>query len=144
MFWLRSSACQVRPPSSERYSPFFGGSASMNAYTTSGFEGATATATRPHGLVGNPAVPGALKEVLGPVCGVGGRGRGRRKLGREGHGAPPRVALGDDGAPVARRTPRPGLLRLGNADAAGPVADRHRGAAVGDPVEGDQHRNACA
>src|SRR6266849_6003448 len=63
MFWLRSSACQVRPPSSERYSPFFGGSASMNAYTTSGFEGATATATRPHGLVGNPAVPGAWRSV---------------------------------------------------------------------------------
>src|SRR6267378_5005374 len=58
MFWLRSSACQVRPPSSERYSPFLGGSASMNAYTTSGLEGATATATRPHGLAGNPAAPG--------------------------------------------------------------------------------------
>src|SRR5260370_34609092 len=63
MFWLRSSACQVRPPSSERYSPFFGGSASIRAYTTSGFEGATATATRPHGLVGNPAVPGAWRSV---------------------------------------------------------------------------------
>src|SRR5260370_41469097 len=72
MFWLRSSACQVRPPSSERYSPFFGGSASIRAYTTSGFEGATATATRPHGLVGNPAVPGAWRSV---------------------HGAPPSVLL---------------------------------------------------
>src|SRR5438094_110328 len=55
MFWLRSSACQVRPPSLERYRPFFGTAASMNAYTTSGLEGAIATAMRPHGLAGNPA-----------------------------------------------------------------------------------------
>src|SRR5260370_41526148 len=54
MLWLRSRAPHVRPPSSERYRAFFGGSASINAYTTFGFEGATETATRPHGLVGNP------------------------------------------------------------------------------------------
>src|SRR5260370_263405 len=54
MIWLRSRASHVRPPSSERYRAFFGGSASINAYTTFGFEGATVTATRPHGLVGNP------------------------------------------------------------------------------------------
>src|SRR5216684_1794933 len=54
MFWLRSSICHVLPPSPERYNAFSGSVASMNAYTTSGFEGATATATRPHGLGGNP------------------------------------------------------------------------------------------
>src|SRR6266705_2710359 len=54
IFWLRSSICHVLPPLSERYSAFSGSVASMNAYTTSGFEGATATATRPHGLGGNP------------------------------------------------------------------------------------------
>src|SRR5260370_40174025 len=54
MLWLRSRASHVRPPSSERYRAFFGGSASINAYTTFGFDGATVTATRPHGLVGSP------------------------------------------------------------------------------------------
>src|SRR6185503_2445500 len=54
MFWLRSFFSQVWPPSAERYKAFLGGSASMNAYTTFGFDGATVTATRPHGLVGNP------------------------------------------------------------------------------------------
>src|SRR6266699_263783 len=55
MFWLRSSICHVLPASLDRYSAFSGSVASMNAYTTSGFDGATATATRPHGLGGNPA-----------------------------------------------------------------------------------------
>src|SRR5215831_7798329 len=54
MFWLRSRSCHVTPPSSERYRPLSGGTASMNAYTTFGFDGATATATRPHGLAGRP------------------------------------------------------------------------------------------
>src|SRR2546425_2039412 len=63
MAWLRSSACQVRSPSSDRYSPFFGPSAWMNAYPTLGFEGATATATRPHGLVGRPLALWASSSV---------------------------------------------------------------------------------
>src|SRR6185295_4443112 len=54
MFWLRSFIAHVMPPSSERYSAFRGGTASMNAYTTLGFDGATVTATRPHGLGGSP------------------------------------------------------------------------------------------
>src|SRR2546430_5682316 len=54
MFWLRSSICHVFPPFSERYSAFCGGTASMKAYTISGLDGATATATRPHGFGGNP------------------------------------------------------------------------------------------
>src|SRR6266487_6803382 len=54
MFWLRSSICQVLPPFSERYSPFSGGTASMKAYTISGLDGATLTATRPHGFGGSP------------------------------------------------------------------------------------------
>jgi hypothetical protein len=33
-----------------------GGTASMKAYTTSGLEGATATATRPHGFTGRPVL----------------------------------------------------------------------------------------
>src|SRR5256885_17086922 len=53
MFWLRSSICQVLPPFSERYSAFCGGTASMNAYTMSGLNGATVTATRPHGFAGS-------------------------------------------------------------------------------------------
>src|SRR6266567_4401815 len=50
---LASSLIQFAPPSSERYSPrpF---SASTLAYTTCGFEGATATAVRPQGLGGKP------------------------------------------------------------------------------------------
>src|SRR5574341_135883 len=60
MFWLRSSACHVRPPLSERYSALSGWTASMNAYTISGLDGATATATRPHGFGGRPA---ALVDV---------------------------------------------------------------------------------
>src|ERR1700746_2008573 len=63
MFWLRSSICHVLPPSSERYSALRGGAASMNAYTMSGFEGATATATRPHGLGGNPDPLAAGRSV---------------------------------------------------------------------------------
>ena len=54
MFWLRSFICQVIPPSSERYSALRGGTASMNAYTTFGFEGATVTATLPQGFGGSP------------------------------------------------------------------------------------------
>src|SRR6266513_2638978 len=54
MFWLRSSICHVLPPLSERYSAFCGGTASMNAYTISGLDGATAIATRPQGLGGSP------------------------------------------------------------------------------------------
>src|SRR6266705_6384953 len=54
MFWLRSSICHVLPPFSERYSAFCGGTASMKAYTMSGLDGATLTATRPHGLGGSP------------------------------------------------------------------------------------------
>src|SRR5712691_1441309 len=54
MFWLRSSICHVLPPFSDRYSAFCGGTASMNAYTMSGLDGATATATRPHGFGGSP------------------------------------------------------------------------------------------
>src|SRR5260370_32513961 len=38
---------------------------------------------------------------------------------------------------------RPGLHRLRDADAEGSVANRHCGAVVGDPVERDQHREAC-
>src|ERR1041384_238030 len=66
MFWLRSSACQVLPPSLERYRPFFGTAASMNAYTTSGLDGATATAIRPHGLVGKPAAPAGISDQVAP------------------------------------------------------------------------------
>jgi hypothetical protein len=54
MFWLRSRIVHVAPPSSDRYSALRGGTASMNAYTTLGFDGATVTATRPHGLGGSP------------------------------------------------------------------------------------------
>src|SRR6267142_2569446 len=54
MFWLRSSICHVFPPFSERYNAFCGGTASMNAYTTSSLDGATVTATRPHGFGGKP------------------------------------------------------------------------------------------
>src|SRR5256885_5843583 len=54
MFWLRSRASQVLPPSSERYSAFLGGTASMKAYTTLGCGGATVTATRPQGFDGSP------------------------------------------------------------------------------------------
>src|SRR5438045_9778246 len=63
MFWLRSSICQVLPPLSERYSAFNGNAASRNAYTTSGFDGATATATRPHGFGGNPDALAAVSSV---------------------------------------------------------------------------------
>src|SRR5258705_5956465 len=54
MFWLRSSICHVLPASLDRYSALSGGTASMNAYTTSGLDGATVTATRPHGFGGKP------------------------------------------------------------------------------------------
>src|SRR5213594_2042393 len=63
MFWLRSSICHVLPPLSERYSALRGGTASMNAYTMSGFDGATATATRPHGFGGNPDPLAAVRSV---------------------------------------------------------------------------------
>ena len=66
MFWLRSSICQVLPASFDRYSAFSGGTASMNAYTTSGLEGATATATRPHGLGGRPAAPAGSSVHVAP------------------------------------------------------------------------------
>src|SRR6266851_5597841 len=65
MFWLRSSICQVFPPFSDRYSAFSGGTASMNAYTISGLDGATATATRPHGFGGSPA-PVSSVQVAPP------------------------------------------------------------------------------
>src|SRR5215831_18683988 len=39
----------------------------MNAYTTSGFDGATATATRPHGFAGNPfALDGSSAVHVAP------------------------------------------------------------------------------
>src|SRR5712691_9304944 len=63
MAWLRSRASQGCPPSSERYSAFLGGAASMNAYTTFACDGATATATRPHGLAGSPAALLASSSV---------------------------------------------------------------------------------
>src|SRR5881227_422883 len=63
MYWPRSFFTHVAPPSLERYSAFFGGSASMNAYTTLGFDGADATATRPHGFVGNPLALCASSDV---------------------------------------------------------------------------------
>src|SRR6266550_9603542 len=63
MFWLRSSICQVFPPFSERYSAFCGGTASMNAYTMSGLDGATVTATRPHGFEGKPDAPADVSSV---------------------------------------------------------------------------------
>src|SRR5712691_2365135 len=63
MYWPRSFFVHVRPPSLERYSPFFGGSASMKAYTTLGFDGADVTATRPHGLVGSPFALWASSDV---------------------------------------------------------------------------------
>src|SRR6267143_4159293 len=72
MFWLRSSICHVLPPFSERYSAFCGGTASMKAYTISGLDGATFTATRPQGLGGNP-------EALADVSSL--------------HDAPPSVVL---------------------------------------------------
>src|SRR5260370_33631835 len=56
MLWLRSSIFHVLPASSERYNALRGGTASMKAYTTSGLEGATATATRPHGFTGRPVL----------------------------------------------------------------------------------------
>src|SRR5206468_9317303 len=65
MFWLRSSICHVLPASLDRYSALSGGTASMNAYTTSGFDGATATATRPHGLGGSP-LPVSSAQVAPP------------------------------------------------------------------------------
>src|SRR5690242_14263258 len=61
MLWLRSSIFHVLPASSLRYSALSGGTASTNAYTTSGFEGATVTATRPHGFGGRPVL--ALRSV---------------------------------------------------------------------------------
>src|SRR5258708_21593394 len=63
MFWLRSFICQVRPPSSERYNAFLGGTASIKAYTTLGFDGATATATRPQGFGGRPAALVAVSSL---------------------------------------------------------------------------------
>src|SRR3954463_3011934 len=63
MFWLRSFLAHVAPPSSERYRPSVGCVASMTAYTTRGFDGATATATRPHGLAGRPAFLSAVSSV---------------------------------------------------------------------------------
>src|ERR1700752_232006 len=66
MFWLRSSICHVLPASFDRYRAFSGGTASMKAYTISGFEGATVTATRPHGLVGRPAGPAGSSVHVAP------------------------------------------------------------------------------
>src|SRR5258705_11244773 len=51
------------PPFSERYNAFCGGTASMNAYTTSGLDGATVTATRPHGFGGKPDAPADVSSV---------------------------------------------------------------------------------
>src|SRR5258707_28092 len=62
MLWLRSSIFPVLPASLERANAFNGGTAWMKAYPTSGLEGATATATRPHGFTGNP-VPAVLRSV---------------------------------------------------------------------------------
>src|SRR5688572_20171584 len=61
MFCPRSRAYHVAPPSCERYRAFNGGTASMNAYTTLGFDGATVTATRPHGLAGSPRADCAVR-----------------------------------------------------------------------------------
>src|SRR6266576_3042908 len=66
MFWLRSSICHVLPASLDRYSALSGGTASMNAYTTSGFDGATVTATRPHGLAGRPVAPAGSSLQVAP------------------------------------------------------------------------------
>src|SRR5437879_4878993 len=63
MSWLRSRASQVLPPSSERYRPFLGTAASINAYTTLGLDGATVTATRPHGFAGKPFAAFASNSV---------------------------------------------------------------------------------
>src|SRR5512147_3091408 len=63
MFWLRSRSSHVLPPSSERYRPLSGGTASTNAYTTFGFDGATSTATRPHGPCGRPFALEASSRV---------------------------------------------------------------------------------
>src|SRR5882672_5507343 len=60
---LRSTICHVLPPFSERYSAFCGGTASMKAYTISGLDGATLTATRPHGLDGKPEAPAELSSA---------------------------------------------------------------------------------
>ncbi len=66
MFWLRSSSFQVLPASSDRNSALRADS--MNAYTTDGFEGATETAMRPHGLVGSPLadLPSSSCQVAPP------------------------------------------------------------------------------
>src|SRR5919197_2878381 len=66
MFWLRSSICHVLPPLSERYNALSGGTASMKAYTMSGLDGATATATRPHGFRGSPADPAGSSVQVAP------------------------------------------------------------------------------
>src|SRR3989442_6340813 len=63
MFWLRSSICHVLPPLSERYSALSGGTASMTAYPMSGFDGATATATRPHDFGGSPEPAATVRSV---------------------------------------------------------------------------------
>src|SRR5712671_1331191 len=63
MFWLRSSICHVFPAFSDRYSALSGGTASIMAYTTSGLDGATATATRPHGFGGRPEPDAAVRSV---------------------------------------------------------------------------------
>src|SRR5438132_299391 len=58
---LASSRFHVLPPSSERNSALFFDS--MLAYTTFGFEGATATATRPQGFSGRPLLLVSFSSV---------------------------------------------------------------------------------
>src|SRR5438045_3711168 len=129
MFWLRSSICQVLPASFERYSAFSGGTASMNAYTTSGFDGATATATRPHGFGGRPAEPAGSSvqvappsvvlnkpDALGAVA-LSPPERNVQPLRRKSH-SPAYSVLGLDGSiasieqPVERLPPRNTLVHV--------------------------------
>src|SRR5258708_20701696 len=108
MFWLRSFICQVRPPSSERYNAFLGGAASTNAYTTLGFDGATATATRPQGFGGRPAALVAVSSLqVAPPSVVLNK---PLPLGASGRSPPERKAQ-----PSRRKSPSPAKSVLGAA-----------------------------
>src|SRR5690606_14875025 len=61
IIWLLSRASQVWPPSSERYSAE--SVDSINAYTIFGSDGAIASAIRPYGFSGRPALAPGVNSV---------------------------------------------------------------------------------
>src|SRR5215471_1086215 len=92
----------------------------MNAYTTSGFDGATATATRPHGFAGSPfALVSSAAHVVPPsvllnsplALGASGPSPPERNvhpLRRKSH-MPAYSVLGDVGSIVISEQPVDGL-----------------------------------